>query len=461
MGWANSSLRPLSGLPPLPASATKSARGVVLEDPPSAAWAPGEWGALRAAASTAGGSGGGGGRAALASGYEGSRVYEAGRLAAGQAAVATGGAERSGQSSGGGDAAAAWHTLSGGGSGSGAEGVSSSGGSGGDNGDDWGSAAAAAEDWAASAVGALEGAAAAAAEAAGGSVGGPAAVASAAQAAAAEQDLEKGLAGDRGAQGAAAAAQPPTRGGGGGVPPPETRSERLAVMLGRLSALPWRRIDVNFGGATWGLGALQAGGLCLLNAPAMACVRAVRQLQRINLPHWLCIATAVCMLHLATSPSFPALPAAHNNIQVTRQLLNFQVGPGCCPFAALFKTADQPARGRLQLPCTQLHCSAPRWQRAPPQVGAADTQPAAHFSPRPRSHHCPGQGGAAPPGGAARGDGAAGRGGWGCRKFSGHGAFDGPAAAAGRRRRPGGGSGSTAGGGGWRASARQAVAAGM
>ena len=40
VGWANSSLRPLAGLPPLPSAKVAEARGVVLEDPLSAALYP-------------------------------------------------------------------------------------------------------------------------------------------------------------------------------------------------------------------------------------------------------------------------------------------------------------------------------------------------------------------------------------------------------------------------------------
>lgn len=209
VGHANSSLRPLHGLPPLPPEAT-TARGVVLEDPLSAAFHPAAWERLASGGAAAGA-------------YQGSVAYGT------EAAVP-------GKQSGQGE----WHTLrtargsssgSSGGSGGGtSSGTDSTGAS-----EDWGTELGAMEAWGVQQGQSNNGSSMPAAQ----------------QAAAAASDLRAGL-----------------DSAGTGGPPPHMRAQRVSVMLARLSALPWRRIDVSFGGATWGF--------------------------------------------------------AHNNIQVTRRILNFQ-----------------------------------------------------------------------------------------------------------------------------------------
>ncbi|KAI8469034.1 MAG: putative serine esterase-domain-containing protein [Monoraphidium minutum] len=251
VGWANSSLRPLSGLPPLPPDAARAARGVVLEDPLAAAWGRGAWDELQARLAAAGGAGG------APAPHEASRDYSA---AAPQAAA---GAD------GGGGGGSAWHRLaSGGGSpGSSAQATGASGDEG------WG--AAGDDDWAGRGAGGAGRAAPAGAQdaAAGALPTAPSPAASAgeearrreasmdargaAEAEAAELDLEAGLAGDGAAP--AGPSADGSRGQDGGAPgpraavAPSSRAGRVAVMLERLSALPWRRIDVSFSGATWGL----------------------------------------------------------------------------------------------------------------------------------------------------------------------------------------------------------------
>lgn len=243
MGWANSSLRPLTALPSLPPDSTRAARGVVLEDPLPAAWHRDEWDHLQQQLAEAR-DGSAAGAAPIS--YQPSQTY----------ATATRPGPEGGRAGPAAGAGGTWHTLgSNGGSSSAAESTS---------GPDWGTSAD--EDWGPGtpAAGAFDGAlqlqgqervpsssaASATAEDARG----------AAEAAAADTDLEAGLSpaagsavGSRtgGSEGAA-------RGSRGGSSPsgqaaPASRAERVSVMLQRLSALPWRRIDVSFQGATWGL----------------------------------------------------------------------------------------------------------------------------------------------------------------------------------------------------------------
>ena len=226
VGWANSSLRPLHALPPLPKERLRGARGVVLADPLSAAWQRDDWERVQRAAT--GGDG---------APYEPSRTVFA--------AATTGGGED------------AWQTLAGGSGSSTRDGDSggSSSGSGASTDDgDWGSPGAGAGDWAAAATGMVEDAAAAAAAAAmaGGGSGANLNERLAAAETAAERDLRRGLEGGGGGGGLGGALGPL---GGAAVPPPEARARRVAEMLARLSSLPWRRVDVSFQGATWGFGA--------------------------------------------------------------------------------------------------------------------------------------------------------------------------------------------------------------
>jgi hypothetical protein len=302
VGWANSSLRPVDGLPPLPPEATRSARGVVLEDPLPAAWARDEWEALQrraagraaAAAATgaarragAGGGGGGDGAGAAGAGPE-PQGHEASRL---YGAASPAGAAAGGGAGGRGDS---WHALR-----SGASDARQASGSGEEDwaaaGDgDWAEGGAPGGGWGAEArgyavaggpgqPGGLGGArqlasvggggaaeAAAVAAAAAGSRGfatgreeqqrrGPVDALGAAEAVSAEADLQAGLSG-RGARAPPARAAQPQAGraqqgpAAGGAPGPDSRAERVAVMLERLASLPWRRVDVSFEGATFGLG---------------------------------------------------------------------------------------------------------------------------------------------------------------------------------------------------------------
>lgn len=361
VGWANSSLRPLSGLPPLPPETTKTARGVVLEDPISAAWAPGDWahlqlqrlGQQQQARGVQAGSEDQGQQQGSPSGtgapqqhqlqhvdeahgatvgpaasrspspspsssssgpveYEGSRKYEGRHLAS---------PVPEGSSDGG-----VWHALRSAGSalGLGPSQAAAPAGAGAE--DDWGSSGE--DDWATASAGPsaardvgmlgrgglMERAAAAAASAASrfagiqrligqnpedemghGDDGGvassmlAAAVAApgmeqrqcaavdsrgAVEAESAEKDLQQGLSGDRAVSSSGEhqrnteAAAPPGGGGRGPVDgvSPDSRAERVAVMLQRLSALPWRRIDVSFEGATWGLGEQNTRVACMAAA---------------------------------------------------------------------------------------------------------------------------------------------------------------------------------------------------
>ncbi|KIZ05254.1 hypothetical protein MNEG_2703 [Monoraphidium neglectum] len=142
VGWANSSLRPLDRLPPLPPEATREARGVVLEDPLPAAWDRDEWRKLQRLMANARSSGNGEpAAAAKLQEYRGSRAYEGPTSHPGQQ---VGGANGSSSSS------SVWQALRNGSSSS-----SSSGGPNGSSGpqaasgssdEDWG--ASADEDWA-------------------------------------------------------------------------------------------------------------------------------------------------------------------------------------------------------------------------------------------------------------------------------------------------------------------------
>jgi hypothetical protein len=316
VGWANSSLRPLDRLPPLPPDAAKSARGVVLEDPLSAAWTADEWARLGGAA---GGSTNGAGAAASAArtpashpaaSYEPSRQYEAGRLAS----------PLSGRSGDG-----AWQALRSNSAGpdEGAVGRNGNGASK-DSGDDEEAEAAgqAAEDddWAGVTVGMVR--AAATANGNGQAVSELAATTATAEAA--ESDLRQGLAGA--SVTSAPAGAPATlgrsnsRAAASGVPPPETRAERVSIMLQRLSALSWRRIDVSFAGATWGLGACH-GTLC----SSMCFSVGAHSFGELSLGSTSVQLVSSCPLtssHPNPPPTPP--PAAHNNIQVTRRILNVQ-----------------------------------------------------------------------------------------------------------------------------------------
>jgi len=286
VGWANSSLRPLHGLPPLPPDATRSARGVVLEDPLSSAFQPQDWEQVRRAAmqqQLKGNTKGARSSAATAE-YAPSRTYNDGPSASQQQQGSIGSTEDTGKAGKGAEGAeGTWRAL-GSGSSAGAAGAVQSSGGGADDADEWGQSIE--DEWAVVTAGVVAAAAgvderkgaaalrtAAAASALSGITNAAADREGSAKAVAAEEDLRKGLAVSGSGNGAPPAA---VKGATGGklkrsntiVPPPETRAERVSVMLQRLSALPWRRMDVSFEGTTWGL--------------------------------------------------------AHNNIQVTRRFLNFQ-----------------------------------------------------------------------------------------------------------------------------------------
>ncbi|KAF8063649.1 IPK2 [Scenedesmus sp. PABB004] len=205
VGWANSSLRALAELPPLPPTAS-AAKGVVLEDPLAAAFFPHTWRALQAAWQQ----------------QQQQQDGEKGSLAAAAAAAISQPCQPSTawrqapQHSG-----AGWHELQNG----------------------RGGAAASAQPAATPAESGDE--LVALAPARGGPAdadadgAAPADAVPAAAAAAAEQDLAAGL----GGRGTPAAA----RGDADG------RAALLARMLSRLQELPWRRVDVSFSGARWGL----------------------------------------------------------------------------------------------------------------------------------------------------------------------------------------------------------------
>jgi hypothetical protein len=173
VGWANSSLRPLSALPPLPPAAlTKSARGVVLEDDLSRAWSPPGAGTALPQQQEPGGGG-----------------------------------------------ASGWHVLP--------QSTSLSSGDGGDGG-----GSSSDDSSAPSADSIVDGAGSSSSN----STPSPQQqIFANAQSSAAEADLRRGLEGSSGGSSEKNLAD-------------LSRAETVALMLERLSSLPWRRIDVSFSG---------------------------------------------------------------------------------------------------------------------------------------------------------------------------------------------------------------------